>query len=218
MRWQRAGRPPDKTALCVSQLFRPLLLRSWAWKRARGGGGRRERREIWSCVCVCLGGACRVWTIMLPLSGPHANSCMVINGTWSTVWGSKPGYCLPIASPHQPTLHTHIHTHCHTNRYPLIDLGRATGRFQHLSLAGLWWRVNTPKPFLTHWVWSSQQHRHKPVWPTLIEKETWGLLRAWKINELILTCIWLFSLKVIVAWTWTLLYPSIDDRWAPALK
>lgn len=218
MRWQRAGRPPDKTALCVSQLFRPLLLRSWAWKRARGGGGRRERREIWSCVCVFGGGlqsldyhVAFVWSSCEQLYGNQRH--MV----------DRVGLQTRLLSPHSvpppahPT-HTHIHTHCHTNRYPLIDLGRATGRFQHLSLAGLWWRVNTPKPFLTHWVWSSQQHRHKPVWPTLIEEETWGLLRAWKMYELILTCIWLFSLKVIVAWTWTLLHPSIDDRWAPALK
>ena len=78
------------------------------------------------CVCVCVR-AGRGGAIMLLLFGPHMNSCMVINGTWSPV-RLQTNYCLIFASPTHPPppphpLGTHTHTHTHTHR-----LGRNTCR------------------------------------------------------------------------------------------
>lgn len=77
---------------------------------------------MWARVCVraCVlrGGA-----IMLLLFGSHMNSCMVINGTWSTV-RLQTNYCLIFASPAPPGhTRTHARTQIHTP-----PLGRNTCR------------------------------------------------------------------------------------------
>lgn len=129
MGWQKEWAGPGS-----GPIVRPA--NSQASLRLGWGGGRAH------------GGECRVgesWAIMLLLSGPHANSCMIINGTWSAVWASKHRYCAPGASHRHPppSRHARTHAHTHRNRRPLRRTAPVDARKHTLTVSNTvflaWW-------------------------------------------------------------------------------
>ena len=69
MQQNNSGQVTDKTSHCRISGGSFVLF-------SRGGG--------------TLPGLAGFGYIALPLSGPHANSCMIMNGTWSAVWLLSP--------------------------------------------------------------------------------------------------------------------------------